>query len=149
MESVLDQIDAGNLPQIRVYNKIELAGEEPRIERNADGQVLRVWLSAMTGAGVDHLITALAEEFKPEMISGLLRLGADSPRLRARLFELGAVRDEQVLVDGSSELMLDMKKRDYNRLVQKGYAQMTDAFDEGACASEHSFLQSPARVAPA
>lgn len=58
VSAVLEQIEADKLPQIEVYNKIDLLeGAVP----HRDGK--RIWLSAATGAGVDLLREALAEMF--------------------------------------------------------------------------------------
>src|SRR5690606_5593452 len=58
---VLRELGAEDVPQIEVFNKIDLTGDAPRLERDADGRVTRVWLSAATGAGLDLLQEALAE----------------------------------------------------------------------------------------
>ena len=59
VNKVLSEIGAETVPQILVFNKIDLIGLPPRIER--DDKMTRVWLSAKTGAGLDLLRSALAE----------------------------------------------------------------------------------------
>ncbi|HLA74369.1 MAG TPA: ribosome rescue GTPase HflX [Gammaproteobacteria bacterium] len=62
VNQVLQQIGAENVPQIEVYNKIDLlADTEPHVERDEQGRVRRVWLSAVSGKGLDLLLLALAE----------------------------------------------------------------------------------------
>lgn len=64
VNEVLGQIEADEVPQLIVYNKIDkLDDMPPRIERNADGQIERIWLSAQTGEGLDLLRQALQEYF--------------------------------------------------------------------------------------
>ncbi len=58
---VLGEIDAQDVPQLLVLNKIDLAGLEPGIDRNEEGRIRRVSVSAMTGAGLDLLRQAIAE----------------------------------------------------------------------------------------
>lgn len=59
---VLQEIGAQDIPQIEVYNKIDLLENgAPRLERNRDGSVKRVWVSAANGAGLDLLRLALTE----------------------------------------------------------------------------------------
>ncbi len=53
VEAVLAEIGAADVPQLQVFNKIDLSGEPPRLERDAEGQARAVWLSAATGAGLD------------------------------------------------------------------------------------------------
>ena len=63
VESVLEQIGASGVPQIRVFNKIELTGLEPGVERDPCGTITAVRASALTGAGCVNLKQALAERF--------------------------------------------------------------------------------------
>lgn len=77
IERELDHRLAEAVPVVRVYNKIDLAGIEPRVERapfaaaietpdaessaDAAAPVSSVWLSAKTGAGIDGLRRLLLE----------------------------------------------------------------------------------------
>ena len=62
VNEVLKEIGAESLPQIEVYNKIDLIpGREARIDRDESGKVRRVWVSAVTGDGMPLLKEALAE----------------------------------------------------------------------------------------
>ena len=61
VNAVLAEIGADNIPQVLVWNKIDLTGFLPGLERDEYGKIRRVNLSAKTGAGLDHLRTALAE----------------------------------------------------------------------------------------
>ncbi|MBS0194298.1 MAG: GTPase HflX [Proteobacteria bacterium] len=94
VDAVLAEIGAGELPQLRVFNKIDLLKETaPRRECPAEG-VEKVWLSARSGAGLDLLRTAIAQRFVAARASGELRLTPVQARLRARLHALGAIREE-------------------------------------------------------
>ncbi|MBL4638533.1 MAG: GTPase HflX [Gammaproteobacteria bacterium] len=67
VDDVLRQIGADDLPQVIVYNKIDKIDDLPaRIERNQQGQITRVWVSAQTGEGMDLLRLTLQEYF-PEL----------------------------------------------------------------------------------
>ncbi|MEO8780032.1 MAG: ribosome rescue GTPase HflX [Rhodanobacter sp.] len=96
VDTVLEEIEAGDLPQLQVMNKIDLAGAEPRIERDATGKPVRVWLSAATGAGVNLLREALGELLGGERIRSPLHLPLSAGRLHARLKAAGAISAEQV-----------------------------------------------------
>lgn len=62
VNSVLKQIDALAVPQLLIYNKIDLLNEQPpRLDRNANGQPWRVWVSALTGEGIELIQQALME----------------------------------------------------------------------------------------
>ncbi len=61
VNKVLAEIGAAEVPTILVYNKIDRAGLEPRVERNAHGTIARVFVSATERAGLDALRGAIAE----------------------------------------------------------------------------------------
>ena len=61
VNKVLAEIGAQSIPQIVVYNKIDLQGLEPGVERDEYGKIASIHLSAKTGAGLADLRAALAE----------------------------------------------------------------------------------------
>ena len=65
MESVahvLDEIGAGSVPVITVFNKIDMTDHEPSLVRDElTGAVKSVFLSAQSGQGLDLLRRALSE----------------------------------------------------------------------------------------
>ena len=58
---VLGEIGAADIPQIFVWNKIDLNDMAPGLERDEYGKICRVRLSAATGEGVEFLRLALTE----------------------------------------------------------------------------------------
>jgi GTP-binding protein HflX len=58
---VLSEIGAAEVPQIVVWNKIDLTAAGPGVERDDCGRLARVRVSARSGAGLDLLRDALAE----------------------------------------------------------------------------------------
>ncbi|WP_430009661.1 ribosome rescue GTPase HflX [Methylophaga lonarensis] len=64
VDEVLSQIGADEVPQVIIYNKIDrLEGVSAKLERNQDGHIHRIWLSAHTGEGLEYLRQALQEYF--------------------------------------------------------------------------------------
>lgn len=61
VRKVLDDIGAGSIPTILVYNKIDEANFEPRVERDEHGTIARVFVSALKRAGLDDLRGAIVE----------------------------------------------------------------------------------------
>lgn len=62
VDEVLKEIGADEIPRIEVYNKIDMLNDcVPHLDRDGDGRVQRVWVSAVTGAGMDLLRQALAD----------------------------------------------------------------------------------------
>jgi GTPase len=60
VNKVLEEIGADGIPQILAWNKVDVAGMEPRVETDQYGTISRVFLSARTGAGLDGLRGAIA-----------------------------------------------------------------------------------------
>jgi len=61
VDKVLAEIPAGDAPRLLVWNKIDLAGLSPAVERDQYGRICRVFVSARTGAGLQDLRAAIAE----------------------------------------------------------------------------------------
>lgn len=117
VEAVLKEIGADKIPCLEVYNKVDLLTTEPRIDYNDLGEPQRVWLSAQTEEGLPLIFEALAKCLGEELVSGTLTLQADQGRLRAALYELKVVVNEQYNELGLSELELRLPKSDFYRVV--------------------------------
>ena len=61
VNKVLAEISAADIPQILVFNKIDLQDIPSSVLRDEYGKIVRVFLSAKSGAGLDGLQLALAE----------------------------------------------------------------------------------------
>ncbi|MEQ8232557.1 MAG: ribosome rescue GTPase HflX [Gammaproteobacteria bacterium] len=118
VHEVLGRIGAGSVPTIEVCNKIDrIPGREPSVERDASGRVTRVWLSAVDGRGVHLLLAAIGEHLDRAKTRRWLRLQPAAGRLRAMLFEWGAVVDEQDLPDGGWLIELTLGDARWNALT--------------------------------
>lgn len=62
VDKVLAEIGAADTPQILVWNKVDLTGVSPSIERDDCGRIRRVKLSARAGLGLELLRSALTEK---------------------------------------------------------------------------------------
>ncbi len=119
VNAVLKELDADRVPQIRVYNKIDKLDRPPRLTNNRRGEGRAVWLSAVTGEGIPLLLEAVGKRLCPKKIHGVIRLQASQGRLRALLFELGAVLQEKPVDDGGWVLDLEMTERDFRRMIKR------------------------------
>jgi len=61
VDKVLAEIGADAVPQLRVYNKLDLTGVAPGVGRDEYGKLHSVYVSAQTGAGLELLRDALSE----------------------------------------------------------------------------------------
>ncbi len=110
VNDVLHEIEAHEVAQIEVHNKIDLVEQGgPRIEYDADGRPRRVYLSAQTGDGIELLLQAIADFFQEDIVHGRLQLPPSAGRLRAALYALGAVRTEQTVESGDWVLDVEIK----------------------------------------
>ncbi len=70
VNEVLKQIEADEVRQLIIYNKIDkVEGISPRVERDDEGNINRIWLSAKTGEGLELLRDTLQEYFPEESFS--------------------------------------------------------------------------------
>ncbi|MGY6588534.1 MAG: ribosome rescue GTPase HflX [Wenzhouxiangella sp.] len=118
VDEVLDDIGAGELPRLRVFNKVDATDHAAGLERDEDGVVTSVWVSALTGDGLPALEQALLERVGGGLIRRRICLPVDCGRLRAQLFELGAVRDESIDEQGDSHLLVEISHRDAELLTR-------------------------------
>ncbi|MFA5495825.1 MAG: GTPase HflX, partial [Porticoccaceae bacterium] len=77
-----------------------------------------VWVSAASGAGLDLLEQAIRERLGGEMVSGRYYLAPGLARLRARLYALGAIVDDESVDDGGTIVRLSIPAADFNRLLK-------------------------------
>ncbi len=61
VDQVLAEIGADTVPQLRIYNKLDMTGIAPGVGRDEYGKLQSVYVSALSGAGLDLLRDALTE----------------------------------------------------------------------------------------
>jgi len=115
VNDVLAQIGADRVPQVLVYNKIDLVDLEPEVWRDADGTP-SVRVSAIEGGGIDSLLALIERHLEGVRHRGWLGLTASEGRVRARLYAASAVRGETLDPEGGWKLELDMDDDEMRRL---------------------------------
>lgn len=65
VDSVLAEIGANEVPQLKVFNKLDLTGLSPGVEMGDCDTIAAVRLSAFTGAGLEHLRAVLDQLAAP------------------------------------------------------------------------------------
>ena len=73
----------------------------------------------MTGEGIPLLLDAVARRLSRQKIHGIIRLDTSQGRLRALLFEMGAVMQESPADGGGWMLELEMEERDFRRFLKR------------------------------
>ena len=141
VNEVLEQVGAAGIPQLEVFNKSDLIGEAPHIERDELDRPRRIWVSARTGAGTDLLVQAIAELLGPAVVHATVTLEPSKGRARARFYAAGAVLAERSTASGDTELDISMPQLALAELCR------TEGLDESAarpvaCMPADPFLQS-------
>jgi len=141
VNAVLAEVGAGDLPQIRVYNKIDRLDDVPRVERDGEGQPSSVWVSAARGQGLEGLLGAVAERLsRHARLRGLRVPAREAGALRARLYAAGVVRSEKVLPDGGLEWLVQLPDHEVLELAARSGVEVFDA--QQPCATAERYLQS-------
>ncbi len=140
VDAVLEEIGASAIPQIIVYTKIDRLESPPRVDRDEQGAVAAVWISAEKRMGLDLLTAAIAERISRFARSARLRVPASAGALRSRLYAAKAVREEQSTEDGSIELLVELPDVELLALTRVPGVQVLQS--DTPCASGDAYLQS-------
>ena len=145
VNGVLEEIGAGPIPQLVLYNKLDRLQSPPRIDRDPDGRAVAVWISAEQGVGLDLLRDAVAERLARFARRALLKVPASAGALRSRLYAARAVRAENAASDGSIELAVELPDLELLALARTAGVQILEVQGAGApCAPANTYLQSAA-----
>jgi len=116
VEDVLKSVDAGQIPIVRLFNKIDLVDRKASTGLNADGQVERIDVSALSGTGLDELKETIALRIKGKRIHTWITLEGQHAKLRSHLFDIGAVEEEKIADDGHWLIHINLSQEDAERL---------------------------------
>lgn len=113
VNNVLSEIGAGDIPQLLVYNKIDLVQhQEPGIERDFDGMPITVRVSAKDHIGLEDLKTAISEMLKADRVRRRLSLQPQHAAIRSNLFNYAKVLRDDVSETGGWEMDVEIQKKD-------------------------------------
>ncbi|MCC5855170.1 MAG: GTPase HflX [Idiomarina sp.] len=128
VNAVLEEIGALEIPQLMVFNKVDLIdGVRARIDYDDEGLPIRVWVSAVTGEGIELLHQALSERLAPRMVVQDLRLPPSEGKLRSTLYALSCVQSEAPQDNGDMVLSVRMPIVEWRRL-EKQYGKNLGQF---------------------
>ncbi len=65
VDKVLQEIGAGEIPQVLIFNKIDISGGEPAVVVDECGTISRIWVSARERRGLESIRTAIREHGQP------------------------------------------------------------------------------------
>ena len=140
VEEVLTSIGAGSIPVLTVFNKIDRVAAPPSVERDTDGQAVRVWMSAVSGAGLDLLKDCLHERFGALVQRYSLSLAPSEGRARARLYRDGLVRQDHPREQGGWLLEVEASRPELEALCASEGIDF--ALRVSPCLPLHGFVES-------
>ena len=91
----------------------------PRVERDDSGRPRAVWVSALTGEGLELLLQVIGEFLLPGIAQHRLELPPSAGRLRSLFYQMKAIQSEQITEHGSLLLAIRMPQSDWNRLLKQ------------------------------
>ena len=119
VQLVLHEIDADQVPQLLVFNKIDQTEQEARIEYNEQAEPIAVYISAKQGLGIELLLQVIRERLADDYMQLDLKLPADAAMWRARLHELSAVQTESFTDLGETQVRIALSKAEWARLLKQ------------------------------
>ncbi|HHM05012.1 MAG TPA: GTPase HflX [Gammaproteobacteria bacterium] len=144
VRTVLDEIDAGALPCIEVFNKIDcLPRQGARVDRDEAGRVRRIWVSAVTGEGGLELLEAIAEHLQfaekahgpaPKKACARIYLPPSAGKVRAQLYEKAWVRGEEESAQGGWWVEIEAWPQDIDKLCMN-WQCARERGEQAACAA--------------
>ena len=129
VDQVLMEIGAQHIPQLLVFNKADLLsfdGHVPGdVERDKEGVVHKIWISALKNEGIDLLRAVLQGRLSIDMLEGWLSLSCTQGQLHAQLYQMMVVIQETLDENGGWRLLIRIKKNQWEKLCQQhhGLAQ--------------------------
>jgi GTP-binding protein HflX len=129
VREVLRGIGAGEIPELVVFNKIDLSGDHPQVVRGPDGSVASVAVSAASGAGLAELRDTLAHAVRPDQVRRTLHLDLEAAAIRSDLYRRNAIRAERQCEDGSWELTVELDLTEVAKLLGRKGVNLVDNND--------------------
>ncbi len=112
VNEVLVEIGADEIPQIEVYNKIDLLEDVPaKIDRDSEDKVRRVWLSALSGEGLTLIEETLESYFGKRTEEIAVQLDVSQAKLHAQFFEHAKVLSEEINDSGGWDMVVEFNQR--------------------------------------
>ncbi|MCU4414144.1 GTPase HflX [Acinetobacter sp. WU_MDCI_Axc73] len=131
VEGVLKEIGA-DAPVLRVYNKIDLSGDDPKIIYAEPHLPDRVYVSAYSGQGLDLLKQAVQECLMGQLQNFDLILKPAYGKLRTQLFALNVIQSEHYDDEGNLHLKVSIAPHKLEQLIRQAHIPLQDILGERA-----------------
>ena len=132
VQKVLEEIDADEITQLIVCNKIDLLEDfAPRIDYDEDGKPERVWVSAQKRIGFDLLLKAITELIGEVICELTLKIPASAGHYLGQFYRLDAIQQKEYDDLGNCILSVRLSDADWRRLAKQSQGELeTFIFDD-------------------
>lgn len=131
VNAVIKEIGADQVPQIEIYNKIDLdSNQTPRIELSDGTNPVRIFISAQQNLGIDLLLDYLGDYFATQVFTGTIILEAKHAKLRAKLYQEEAITKETINSLGDYELTIKIDQPLFDKLLIEAQLKLEDILPE-------------------
>lgn len=125
VQEVLKEIEADEIPQLLVCNKIDLLEEiGPKIDFDPEGRPYRVWISAQKGLGLDLLKQAVDQLTAATIVELSLRIPAMAGHYLGQFYRLDAIQQKEYDDLGNCILSIRLPQSDWHRLVKQSQGEL-------------------------
>ncbi|MDW7450668.1 hypothetical protein RZN20_29400, partial [Klebsiella pneumoniae] len=131
VEGVLKEIGA-DAPVLRVYNKIDLSGEEAKIIYSEPHVPDRVYVSAHSGLGLDLLRQAVQECLMGQLQHFSLVLKPAYGKLRTQLYALNVIQSEHYDDEGLLHIDIRIAPHKLEQLIRQAKLPIDEILGERA-----------------
>lgn len=126
VQHVLAEIEADEVPQLKVFNKIDLIEQLPRIEYDESGTAIAVYISAATGQGFELLQQAIIERLSGSHVRVQLAVPPQQSAWRAKFHEAGVVQHEDFDEFGDCHIELALPRALWDKWLKQSQGLLDD-----------------------
>lgn len=119
VRKVLEELGADHIPQIAVFNKIDLLEIDPRIDRDEDGVAKKVFLSSKTQLGIPLLLQVLSETLSIKRYEMNITLSPQEGAIKGWLHTESAIKSEDYLDSGQVQLSVSVTEAQMRKVSRQ------------------------------
>ncbi|MEZ9596952.1 ribosome rescue GTPase HflX [Shewanella sp. 10N.261.52.F9] len=125
VQKVLKEIDAVDIPQLIVCNKIDLLDEvNPRIDYDDEGTPIRVWVSAQQQKGLELVEEAINQIVGKAIQELTLQIPASAGHYLGQFYKLDVIQQKAYDDLGNCMISVRLLDADWRRLVKQSQGEI-------------------------
>ncbi|MGS0726805.1 ribosome rescue GTPase HflX, partial [Shewanella sp. 0m-11] len=125
VQSVLKEIDAIDIPQLIVCNKIDLLDEvKPHIDYDDEGTPIRVWVSAQQQKGLELVEEAINQLVGKATRELTLQIPASAGHYLGQFYKLDVIQQKEYDDLGNCMISVRLLEADWRRLVKQSQGEI-------------------------